>query len=157
MDGTAAADLILGYGNDLRGDDGAGPCVAEAVRAWCLPGVMALALHQLAPELAVALAAARRAVFVDASVGPETAVLLTPIAPLADPAGIGHTSDPRRLLALTQTLFGRCPEAWHLRVPALRFDFGEALSPLAARGVREALVLLTRLLEPPQHGDAPAP
>jgi len=31
--------LIIGYGNTLRGDDGAGPRVAEAVAGWGLPNV----------------------------------------------------------------------------------------------------------------------
>ena len=31
--------LVLGVGNPTRGDDGAGPCVAEQVAALGLPGI----------------------------------------------------------------------------------------------------------------------
>lgn len=60
-------DLVIGYGNELRGDDGVGPKVAEAVEAWKLAGVSVLALRQLTPELAADLAVVRRVIFVDAA------------------------------------------------------------------------------------------
>jgi hydrogenase maturation protease len=44
--------LVLGYGNTLRRDDAVGPLAAEAVAGWGRPGVLALALPQLLPELA---------------------------------------------------------------------------------------------------------
>src|SRR5262245_30725916 len=56
--------VVVGYGNELRGDDAVGPRVAQAVAAWDLPGVCGLAIHQLTPELAEILAAAARAIFV---------------------------------------------------------------------------------------------
>ena len=36
---SPAGILVIGYGNTLRGDDGVGPKVAEAVAALALPGV----------------------------------------------------------------------------------------------------------------------
>ena len=54
------ADLVvIGYGNELRGDDGAGPRVARAVAAHNLPGVQIITAHQLTPEMADGLAEAR--------------------------------------------------------------------------------------------------
>src|SRR5947209_7059306 len=35
--------LVIGYGNELRGDDGVGPCVARTVASWQRPGLRALA------------------------------------------------------------------------------------------------------------------
>jgi hydrogenase maturation protease len=43
--------LVIGYGNELRSDDGVGPRVARAVAEWRLPGVEAIAVHQLTLEL----------------------------------------------------------------------------------------------------------
>ena len=63
--------LVIGYGNTLRGDDGIGPAVAEAVAALGLPGVRVIVAHQLTPELAADLADAQLVVFVDAAVGGE--------------------------------------------------------------------------------------
>ena len=45
--------LIVGYGNDLRSDDGAGRVVASRVEAMDLPGVVVRSQSQLTPELAL--------------------------------------------------------------------------------------------------------
>lgn len=132
--------LVIGYGNDLRGDDAVGPLAAAAVAAWELPGVRALATHQLAPELAQVLAMAELAIFVDACASPDREeVEVHLIAPAALDTALGHTSDPCGLLALTAALYGRCPAAWSITVPAQSFAFGAGLSPLAERGFAAAL------------------
>ena len=43
--------LVIGYGNELRGDDGLGPYIAARVEEQCLPHVRTLTVHQLTPEL----------------------------------------------------------------------------------------------------------
>jgi Ni,Fe-hydrogenase maturation factor len=58
--------LIIGYGNTLRGDDGAGQRVAEMVSEWGLDEVRSLSVHQLTPELAEPISTAKLAIFVDA-------------------------------------------------------------------------------------------
>ena len=64
--------LVIGYGNALRGDDGAGPCAARLFGERCAarPGgdgaPRALAVIQLLPELVDELAQAARVVFIDA-------------------------------------------------------------------------------------------
>ncbi len=44
--------LVLGYGNELRGDDGLGPLVARTVADANIPGVRVLTARQLLPEFA---------------------------------------------------------------------------------------------------------
>jgi hypothetical protein len=44
--------LVIGYGNTLRGDDGVGPRVAEAIEELNLPGVRTLVCQLLTPEFA---------------------------------------------------------------------------------------------------------
>jgi hydrogenase maturation protease len=144
--------LIVGYGNTLRSDDGIGPRIADAVAAWRMPNVRAIALHQLTPELAEALAHADVAIFVDARVGnvePQinpgvtfTAIVVaddaTPASPLKRIFD-DHIGDPRRLLALTRQVYGHCPKAWAISVPGVNFDLGETLSQQARVGVEVAL------------------
>lgn len=139
--------VVIGYGNDLRGDDAAGLHVAAAVESWRVDGVGVFAIRQLMPELAETLAAAQLAIFVDACPVSHTAsgngdtpgVEVRRLTPDASASPIGHTSDPRRLLALAQALYGAHPEAWLVTVPAVTFELGAALSPTAARGVEAAL------------------
>jgi hydrogenase maturation protease len=92
--------LVIGHGNELRGDDGAGPSVARAVASWHLPGVRTLAVHQLTPELAEDLAQTKRVVFVDAAVHANE-VYWQQVRAADVPLRLGHASDIGWLLALT--------------------------------------------------------
>jgi hydrogenase maturation protease len=138
--------LVIGYGNDLRNDDAVGQRVAEAAAEWGVSHIRALAVHQLTPELAEHLAGALLAIFVDAVAGAqEEGVQARRIEPEIPETTIGHTGDPRALLALTQTLYGVCPEAWLITVPGVDFDLGERLSETAQRGMEEALRRIRQL------------
>lgn len=121
--------LVLGFGNTLRGDDAAGPLLAERVAARAWPGVVAQAVPQLTPELAAALAEYDAVVFADARRGGD-AVTLVPLAPAAQLTGaaLGHPSDPRWLLALAAAVYGARPVAWLLTLPGREFALGAALS-----------------------------
>ena len=77
--------LIIGYGNTLRGDDGAGPRVAEAVAALNYPGVRTLVCPLLTPELADPISRAGAVLFVDAAVDAPHEVRLRELEP-AKPA-----------------------------------------------------------------------
>src|SRR5206468_1933228 len=101
--------LLIGYGNTLRGDDGVGPRVAEAVARWNRPGVQAVAVQQLLPELAASMATVRRVILVDARVDAET-VQIEPLSLSDVESALGHAPEPRWLLSLTAQLYDRCPE-----------------------------------------------
>jgi hydrogenase maturation protease len=142
--------LVIGYGNELRGDDGAGPRVARAVAGWGLPGVRSLAVHQLAPELAEEMARAERVAFVDAAAGAEGVVCWRRLRAATGPARLGHASDPAWLLGLARLLYGRSPEAWLATAPARDLGYGAGLSPEAARGVEAVLGRIAALARHPQ-------
>jgi hydrogenase maturation protease len=134
--------VVLGFGNPLRGDDGVGWRVAEAAaQRW--PGRLVVRTgQQLVPEWAADLIDADVAYFVDASLEVEEAELeVVPIDAVSAPIH-GHALTPGQLLLLTRAAFGRVPRAFVLHVPAANFDFGDTLSPTAARGVQRAVGLL---------------
>lgn len=137
--------LVIGYGNPLRGDDAAGPLLAERTAAWQRPGVTALAVHQLTPELAARLAECDRVVFLDARRGGGE-VRWRALAPAESHAGLEHAGDPARLLALARDLFGARPDAWLLTMPGVEFGFGAGLSEPTARALEAAAAMLARLL-----------
>ena len=138
--------LVIGYGNELRGDDAAGPCVARRVAGWGRPEVDGLAVHQLTPELAAALAGAEMVVFVDACAAGEEREVCVRRLEAGPGAVVGHTSDPRWLLALAEAAYGRRPEAWLVTVPAADFGLGGRLSATATEGVAVALRQIDRLV-----------
>jgi len=137
--------LVIGYGNALRRDDGAGLRVAEAIEALQLPGVRVLSCQLLAPEYADPVARARRVVFVDAAVDRVDGVYFRKLEPGATSQLLAHAADPRTLLALARDIFGRAPEAWWLTIPAIHLGFGTDYSPEAEAGVHTAVAEIQRL------------
>ncbi|HUA36897.1 MAG TPA: hydrogenase maturation protease [Candidatus Sulfopaludibacter sp.] len=131
--------LVIGYGNPLRCDDGVGLKVAEAIEELHLPGVRTLICHQLSPEHAEPIARARVAIFVDAAVDAPQEVRLRKLEPNESSQLMAHAADPRTMLALARDVFGHCPEAWWLTIPAVKLGFGEELSPVARHGYEVAL------------------
>jgi len=136
--------LVIGYGNSLRGDDGVGSLVAEQVAEWNLPEVRSLAVHQLTPELAAAVAEAKTVFFVDACVMGEgqTQARLETIAPQPGRSRMDHLWSPSVLLSLAQTLYDANPVAYQIFIPALQFDYGAPLSAIAREGLAWSLETL---------------
>jgi hydrogenase maturation protease len=138
--------LVVGMGNELRGDDAAGRAVAERVEALRLPGVEVRSVCQLLPELVDDLARCSGAVFVDAD--PSCAeVDVRQVVPAggARPA-VTHHLTPAAVLALAAVVGPVPPDAVLVAVPARRFDLGGELSPEAAAGVDAAVEEVTRLV-----------
>lgn len=155
--------LILGYGNSLRRDDGAGLLLAEKLdRLWRNAGaqVECLLVHQLTPDLAEVISRdiVTIVVFVDTRVasdpGDDLQVHLQRLEPTKMSQSLGHQSDPGSLLQIARDLFGRFPVAWLLTVPGIDFGVGEGLS----RTPQEALHQLPFWLAiPATHWDAGFP
>ena len=131
--------LVIGYGNTLRGDDGLGPRVAEAVAALNLPGVQTLICPLLTPELAAPISLAQTVIFVDAAVDATNEVQLRRLTPNDTSQLMAHAADPRTMLALARDVFGHAPKAWWLTIPATNLGFSETLSPSVQQGLAEAV------------------
>jgi hydrogenase maturation protease len=143
MKGTV---LVIGYGNELRGDDAVGPLVARAVTEWNRPEVRTLEGHQLVAEMVAEMEDVETVVFADASLTEETASL----KPLPEGRGrtrLGHFSEPGWLLELARLMYRRRPAGWVLAIPVERLGFGQPLSPRARAGVRDAMSLLGDFLD----------
>ncbi len=136
--------VAIGYGNNLRSDDGIGQKVANALH---LANLKSLAVHQLTPELAETLASADLAIFIDACWLEHQDVQVLPLSPDSNSLIAGHTASPRSLLALTQALYGRCPTAWWVTVPGNNFEIGDRLSPIAEIGVAIALEKINQIID----------
>ena len=142
MNGT----VVIGIGNTLRRDDGAGVEAAERV-ARALPGAQVITAHGLHPELAEAIAGSDMAVFIDASVR-MTTVCVTRLSPGESSRGSdGHALRPDGLLTLAAELYGRAPaEALLVEIPAFECGFGEGMSGGTLRMVDSCVQLVTELL-----------
>jgi hydrogenase maturation protease len=138
MSATPGGILVVGYGNELRGDDGVGPHVAREIERRELPGVRTLVLHQLTPELAAEIAEADGVIFVDAQqVETENEIAVSELRPAEAPSVMSHACNPQCLLAMAQLLYERAPAAWLVAVPGHSFEIGSGISsPTAMRADR---------------------
>lgn len=152
-------DLLIGIGNPLRGDDGVGPCLLEELaREWqglaSAPAELEV-VHQLTPDLALAVAGVRRVLFVDACVSPRAVEpWIEPLHPLpAQPESSimessgwavfgSHHLAPVSLLALAHILYGWSGEGALLRVPAFVFPHGPGFSAPLQRAMPAARELV---------------
>lgn len=152
--------VVIGYGNDLRCDDGIGQRVANKLH---LTDVKSLAVHQLTPELAETLKTADLVIFVDACLSSDSLenrllnssennfenlnVQVRRLEPDNNKIIAGHTANPESLLALTQALYNYYPPGWLVTVPGDNFELGENLSLIGERGVAIALEKITQIIE----------
>jgi hydrogenase maturation protease len=138
--------LVLGLGNPLRGDDGIGPRVIEALNRCGLPeGVTALDAGTGGLDLLHVLEGWKRAIIVDAAdVGREPGqfVRFTPDEARfvgSEDATSLHNVGLAEVLALAAALGQPLPELVIFGVQPEKIDWGEGLSP-AVEAALPALV-----------------
>ncbi len=139
--------LIIAYGNEFRGDDGAGPALGHLLEARPIPSARTVVCHQLVPELAEPLSRVPYAVFVDARTpdGDPRPHLRRLNASDGESPGIGHVSNPGDLLALSAFLYGSAPAAWLLSLPSESMGLGQWLTSTGREGVRKGSRAVRRL------------
>ena len=140
--------MIIGYGNQLRGDDGAAWELARRAEAL---GWETLTVVQLTPELVDTLSPLDEVVFADAThePGPLRWYALDPIEGQGWPA---HCGEPERLLDLCHKLHGRAPQAWMLTLPGEDFGYRLGLSEFSQASIEQGLDRLALIWQP---GDEP--
>lgn len=156
---TGAGVLVVGYGNELRGDDGAGPAVAAAAtRDPRLAGADIRSLRQLTPELALDVSRASLVVLVDADAGhaPGT-VLVRRLVDGPDATGDAvsawsHHLGPESLTALARELWGAAAPVFVVCLGVSSLGVGEGLSADVASAVPVAVDAVAALVA--EHGRA---
>ncbi|MGB6222186.1 carbamoyltransferase HypF [Haloferula sp.] len=140
--------LLIGYGNSLRSDDGAGPEVARRVAELGLSDLEVIEVHQLLPEHAERISHFERVVFVDASTEEDLdKVSMTKVKASAGVPGDPHASDPAALLGWSERLFDGQAEAWLIRLPGVDLGLGEGFSETMAEAIPVAVRLIRGLCE----------
>jgi hydrogenase maturation protease len=153
--------LVIGYGNPLCGDDGAGPLVVQRLAGEFSStddrrAVQCLAVFQLTPELAEIVSEAAAVLFVDAARGgPPGAVQCRELRPAQsslsqNAPAFTHHVNPVALLASAAHLYGRCPAAYLCTITGRNFEIGEPLSaevvsalPTLSAAIRARIALCT--------------
>jgi hydrogenase maturation protease len=149
--------LIIGYGNPLRGDDGAGPMAAGLLAADAECGAEVLSRHQLTPELSEYLCGRALVIFVDAATTVAAGeVVITPLAQAeaakTAPPGLTHHVDAGALLLMAARLYDARPQAFLVAVGGASFELGEGLSPAVDAAVPVAAAAIRRLIREHRGG-----
>lgn len=140
--------LVIGFGNTLRGDDGAGVVVAEMLRGSDADVVVCC---QLTPELAEAISHASLVVFVDCDADLTPGEVRVRDVKSADEsaAALIHQFDPAALMRLARELYGAAPKARIVGIGPESCELSETLSPAAESGAAKAATLIREMLKPP--------
>jgi hydrogenase maturation protease len=145
--------LLIGCGNELRGDDGLGPEIVRALQtdlaATSIP-LQVMSFQQLDVILAETLAEARAAIFVDArDDGDDRPVRTRRVRPASQPIVLHHTThvtSVESLLRMARDWYGYAPPTFAVLPKGYNFELGTGISfsgriaeSLAKRAVRSLL------------------
>ena len=150
--------LVIGYGNSLRGDDGAGLLLARQIEQSCLQRglpVERLEYQQLVPEIALDILRddVTATIFTDTHValsGSLQTALQIQIQVLSASdvsPGMGHHLTPATLLMYTHLLYGKQIPAWLVTVPGFIFAHGQVISSQTRSALKTAAPRISRLLD----------
>lgn len=123
------AALLIGFGNQGRGDDGLGPLFAERIEKAALDGLVVDIDYQLTVDHALAAAEADLVIFADAEIGAKGSFSFAPVK-AEGATGMGsHELSPEAVLTLAKTLYDREPPAFVLGIAG--WDYGEVKEGLS--------------------------
>jgi hydrogenase maturation protease len=142
--------LVLACGNTLRGDDGVGWKIAEALESDpALSAVRIRIAQQWTPEMAEEISECDVVVFVDCSAISEPgAVSVIPVEAAHSSVGsLTHNVTPGSLLAMSMELYGRIPErAVAVTVGGKSFELVEGLTEAVEAAIPRAVAAIKQLL-----------
>ncbi|MDJ0918004.1 MAG: hypothetical protein QNJ05_09585 [Woeseiaceae bacterium] len=150
---AASADpklVVFAWGNLSRADDGAGPEIAERLRALRLDELLVIEDMQLQIEHTADIVPGVPVLFIDASVAISEGFALERLKPQPDSSVTTHALCPTALLQLFETTSRRpSPAAFQLHIAAQNFELGEKPGVVNASATEAAWVFLADLLGRP--------
>ena len=145
--------VVLGWGNDARGDDGLGPRLLGRIAALDLAHVATIEDFQLQIEHAMDLEEADLALFLDASVVAPAPFGFTETGPRDDASHSTHALSPEAVLEVFVRVLGRePPPAFVLAMRGEAFELGAGLGAVATEGLEAAWTFVRPLIETPDAG-----
>jgi hydrogenase maturation protease len=153
--------LIVGVGNTLRHDDGAGWVLAERLGAALIAhgdNVQLRLVQQLLPELAAEIAElAPMALIIADCTALAGSPPLQKLEHSTPAAAHSHGLTPAQLLAIMVRLYEFSGSAWLATVPGVDFAHGEGLSLSAEQAIQANLPLILAQLLAEQRPDLKSP
>jgi len=143
---------IFAWGNPSRGDDAAGPWLAEALLRSKHTDVLLVEDFQLHVEHLLDCRAAELLLFLDARTDPEPGVLFREVTAVETLSHTSHALTPTELLGYySRTFRGELPPpAFELTVAGRCFELGSPMSTGTLQECQQAADFINRLLERPE-------
>lgn len=102
--------IIVGFGNDLRGEDGFGIDVIKRLQNYNLPNTKLISTFQLTPELSLELKEATRLIFIDATYSDRNNYSLACNLKEYKHDQLSHHISIRTILMILERLYNTKPE-----------------------------------------------
>jgi hydrogenase maturation protease len=141
--------VVLGWGNDARGDDALGPLLLRHIAERGYADVETVEDYQLQIEHALDLQGCDAALFVDAS-RDAAPLSFHEIFPQSARTPTTHALSPQAVLDVYAKVVGRPPPAFVLAMRGENFGLGEGLSPVGAASLAAAQAFSEVLLAAPR-------
>jgi hydrogenase maturation protease len=139
--------VVIGWGNDARGDDALGPLLLRRIEAMRQPDVETIEAYQLQIEHALDLDGFEAALFIDASYDAPPPFRFAEIGPSAARTPATHALAPEAVLDVFVQIKGRAPPpAYLLAVRGEKFELGEGLSAQGVANLTAAGLFCDRLM-----------
>ncbi|MEW5727137.1 MAG: hydrogenase maturation protease [Pseudomonadota bacterium] len=141
--------LVIGVGHRFRGDDAAGPLVAERIAARALPGVEAIEHHGEGTDLMERWSGHDRVVVIDATCGGGEPGTIRQWDAMAAPLPAGLFPKHSHLFGLAEAvemarLLGRLPPVLLvIGIEGTAFAAGDAMTPAVARALADIVERIT--------------
>lgn len=140
--------LIIGYGNTLRNDDGAGPFVAGELNRKYGNKINIIETHQLLPEIAENISKHKIIIFIDAFISDKNyEVIVEKIELQNNYFSFSHIYSAETLMSISKELYNTNAEAYIIKIPAVDFNFGDKLSEVTKTKCFEAIKKIENLIE----------
>ncbi len=132
--------LLFCIGNIARQDDGLGWAFADAIeQSNCFPGEI-FRPYQLNIEDAEACSQADTVIFVDAATGnSKQGFAFEKCEPDGEITFTTHALLPNAIIALTNDLYGKYPNAYLLKISGKEWELGKEMTPFAKENLRRAV------------------
>jgi len=139
--------LVLGIGNVLRCDDGAGIRLVERLSSATFPHVHTKISQQLQVEFLEEVVQYDQVILVDASVNARDVILQKIHPPKKFSGKMSHHISPEFFSYLAKTVYNTALDLYVCSIPGECFELGEVISSLAERKIQEALKLIKNFLK----------
>jgi hydrogenase maturation protease len=138
--------LLIGIGNNCRGDDGLGWKFIELVESMGLDFISHEYRYQLQVEDAALISEYEVVYFVDASYEKmDKGFELRPCIAFDEEQVSSHAQSPGAILRLANDLYQKFPEAWILAIGGESWEIQTSLSETAERNLVEATSFFAEL------------